>query len=219
VSSLDKHKLAECDKITVSCALKDFGCSDLVIRVQMSNHYMTEQHQNAITTLIRRVLLKSSNNQHERSSSMEIDILPHTTTTMISSTNDKSNAQLQQVYETIDTLAGGLQALNDDTQRLSNESLELHIKAEDLNLSLAALKLSIQEENAFLGGIKPNQEILNQDVATLKEKVEDMQSVSYDGMIIWKITSFKERMSKIFTLHLFRSSKLILSLGLIVTFN
>jgi hypothetical protein len=150
---------------------------------------------------------------------MEIDILPHTTTTMISSTNDKSNAQLQQVYETIDTLAGGLQALNDDTQRLSNESLELHIKAEDLNLSLAALKLSIQEENAFLGGIKPNQEILNQDVATLKEKVEDMQSVSYDGMIIWKITSFKERMSKIFTLHLFRSSKLILSLGLIVTFN
>jgi hypothetical protein len=150
---------------------------------------------------------------------MEIDILPHTTTTMISSTNDKSNAQLQQVYETIDTLAGGLQALNDDTQRLSNESLELHIKAEDLNLSLAALKLSIQEENAFLGGIKPNQEILNQDVATLKEKVEDMQSVSYDGMIIWKITSFKERMSKLFTLHLFRSSKLILSLGLIVTFN
>ncbi len=180
----------------------------------MSNHYMTEQHQNAIISSVRRVLLKSSNDQHERSSDMETDIMPHTTTTMISSTNDKSNAQLQQVYETIDILAGGLQTLNDETQRLSNESLELYIRAEDLNRNLAALKLSIQEENAFLDGIKPNQEILNQDVTTLKEKVEDMQYVSYDGMIIWKITGFKERMSKISTFHPFRSSKLILSLSL-----
>lgn len=205
--------------MTVYCALKDFGCSDLVIRVQMSNHYMTEQHQNAIIICVRRLLLKSSNDQHQRSSDMEIDILPHTTTTMISSTNDKLSVQLQQVYETIDILAGGIQALNDDTQRLSNESLGLHIKAEDLNRNLAALKLSIQEENAFLDGIKPNQEVLNQDVATLKQKVEDMQSVSYDGMIIWKITGFKERMSKISTLHPFRSSKLIFSQSLIKTFN
>jgi hypothetical protein len=93
-------------------------------------------------------------------------------------------------------IAGGIQVLNDDAQRLSNESLRLHIGTEGLNRDLAALKLSIQEENAFLDGIKPNQEILNQDVASLKQKVDDMQSISYDGTFIWKITSFKEKMSK-----------------------
>ncbi|CAF1159666.1 unnamed protein product [Rotaria sordida] len=43
-------------------------------------------------------------------------------------------------------------------------------------------------------GIKPNQEILHQDVASLKQKVEDMQYISYDGTLIWKITAVKEKM-------------------------
>ncbi len=147
---------------------------------------------------------KSLNGQLERSSDMEMDILPHTTTTTISSTNNNLNAKLQDVYETIDILAGGIQALNEDAQRLSTESLGLHVKAEDLNHDFQTLKLSIQETNAFLDGFKPNQEILSQDVASLKQKVEDIQYVSYDGMIIWKISGFKEKMSKVFVVHLFR---------------
>jgi chromosome segregation ATPase len=124
---------------------------------------------------------------------------------MISSANDNLSEQLQEIYKTIDILAGGIQALNDDTQRLSNESLRLQIKNEELNRDLAALKLSIQEENAFLDGVKPNQQILNQDVASLKQKVEDMQYVSYDGTLIWKISAFKEKMGKVFLVHLFCS--------------
>jgi hypothetical protein len=46
-----------------------------------------------------------------------------------------------------------------------------------------------------LDGIKPNQEILQQDVASLKQKVDDMQYVSYDGTLIWKISGFREKMS------------------------
>ncbi|CAF4286818.1 unnamed protein product, partial [Rotaria sordida] len=42
-----------------------------------------------------------------------------------------------------------------------------------------------------------NQEILQQDVASLKQKVDDMQYVSYDGTLIWKITSLHEKMSKV----------------------
>jgi len=165
---------------------------------------MTEQHQKAIITFIHRLVFRLSNDQYQRSSGMEIDILPHTTTTMLSSANDNSSEQLQEIYKTIDILAGGIQALNDDAQRCSDESLRLQIKREELNHDLAALKLSIQEENAFLNGVKANQEILNQDVASLKQKVEDMQYVSYDGTIIWKISAFKEKMSKVSIFHLFR---------------
>ena len=56
--------------------------------------------------------------------------------------------------------------------------------------------MSVQEQSAFLDGIKPNQEILQQDVASLKQIVDDMQYVSYDGTLIWKIISFHEKMSK-----------------------
>jgi FtsZ-binding cell division protein ZapB len=100
------------------------------------------------------------------------------------------------VYETINILAGGIQTLNDDTQRLSGESIRLQSSVESLTNEFTSLKLSTQEQSAFLDGIRPNQEILQQDVASLKQTVDDMQYVSYDGTLIWKITSFREKMSK-----------------------
>src|SRR5262249_47871534 len=99
--------------------------------------------------------------------------------------------------ETIDVLAGGTQTLNEDAQRLSNESLQLHNSLDSLTKDIATLKLSIQEQNAFLDGLKPNQETLQQDVASLKQKVEDLQFVSYDGTLTWKISNFAEKMGKI----------------------
>jgi chromosome segregation ATPase len=174
----------------------------------MPNHYMTDQHQKAILTSVHRLMFKPSNDQHEKSSGMEIDTLPHTTMTMSSSANGNFSAPLQEVYQTIDMLAGAMQALNEDAQRLSNESVRLHVQAEELNRNFAALKLSIQEDDAFLNGFKPNQEILNQDVSSLKQKVEDMESVSYDGSLIWKITAFKEKMSKVSIVPLFRLYKI-----------
>src|SRR5690349_13804540 len=65
-NSLDQHKVNECDKCTVSCALKDFGCSKPVVRVQMSTHYMTEQHQNAIITLVRHFIVKLKDDRQEQ---------------------------------------------------------------------------------------------------------------------------------------------------------
>ncbi|CAF4227852.1 unnamed protein product, partial [Adineta steineri] len=91
-------------------------------------------------------------------------------------------------------LASGIQTLNDDTQRLSTDSVRLQSSVELLTQDFATLKLSVEEQGAFLDGIKPNQEILQQEVASLKQKIDDMQYVSYDGTLIWKITSFNEKM-------------------------
>jgi chromosome segregation ATPase len=162
----------------------------------MSEHYKGVQHQNAIMDLIRHLLFKSSSDQYDRGSGMDTDILPHLTTSL----HDNANEQLQEIYETIDTLAGGIQTLNEDAQRLSNESLRLKNTMDVLAQDFASLKLSIQEQNAFLDGIKPNQEILQQDVASLKQKLEDMQSLSYDGTLTWKISNFKKKMGKFFTI-------------------
>ena len=103
---------------------------------------------------------------------------------------------MQEIYETINVIANAIQTLNDDVQRLSGDSIRSQNSIESLTQDFAALQLGIQEQTAFLEGIKPNQEILHQDVASLKQKVDDLQYVSYDGTLIWRITSFHEKMSE-----------------------
>ncbi|CAF1389685.1 unnamed protein product, partial [Rotaria sordida] len=79
-------------------------------------------------------------------------------------------------------------------QRLTNESLQCQIKLQKLAEEFSQVKLSAEESHGFLEGVKQNQDILNQDVESLKEIINDMQYVSYDGTFVWKITKFQEKM-------------------------
>ncbi|CAF3170146.1 unnamed protein product, partial [Rotaria sp. Silwood2] len=97
-------------------------------------------------------------------------IVPHSTTITTPPNSNNMTVQCQEMYETIDILAGGIQTLNEDVQHLSTESLILQNGTDALNRGMAELKLSIEEEGIFLNGIKPNQEILHQDVASLKQQ-------------------------------------------------
>jgi chromosome segregation ATPase len=128
----------------------------------------------------------------ELDSQMDTD-LSRTTT---AATSDPATAQAQELYETLNILTGGMEALNDDGQRLNNESLQSQIKLQTLAEDFSQVKISVEESHSFLQGVKHNQDILNQDLASLKEKINDMQYVSYDGTFVWKITNFKEKMSK-----------------------
>ncbi|CAF1107178.1 unnamed protein product [Rotaria sordida] len=65
---------------------------------------------------------------------------------------------------------------------------------ESLTQEISSIKLSVEEQRAVLDGVQVNQEILQHDVALLKEKIDDMQYVSYDGILTWKVTKFHEKM-------------------------
>ena len=152
----------------------------------MAEHYLTEQHQASITKAIEQLKLQFLDTQ------MDTDLPRITTVGVI----DSFTAHFQELYETVDILSGGIETLTDDGQRLNNESLQYQIKLQKLEQALSEVKLAMEEENSYLEGIKPNQNILNQDIATLKEKINDMQSVSYYGTFVWKITECKKKMSK-----------------------
>jgi predicted nucleic acid-binding Zn-ribbon protein len=140
------------------------------------------------------MVVRISSEQSDRPTGMDIDG-GQSSASSATTTNENLSAQMQEIYETINILASGIQALNDDTQRLSSDSIRLQTSIDSLSQDFQSLKLSIEEQGAFLDGIKPNQEILQQDVASLKQKVDDMQYVSYDGTLIWKISGFREKMS------------------------
>jgi chromosome segregation ATPase len=127
----------------------------------------------------------------------QMDIDPsRTTTTTITTVSDPATAQVMELYETLNILTGGVEALNDDGQRLSNESLQSQIRLQALIEETSKVQLSVEESHGFLQGVKHNQDILSQDLTSLKEKINDMQYVSYDGTLVWKITNFQEKMSK-----------------------
>ncbi|CAF2700001.1 unnamed protein product [Rotaria sp. Silwood2] len=127
---------------------------------------------------------------------MDTDIEQDTSTSITTTTIENITKQMREIYETINILANGIQTLNDDTQSLFNESIRLQSSIESLTQDFPSIKLSILKQSSFLDGVKPNQEILQQDVASVKQKIDDIQYVSYDGTLTWKITNLHEKMSK-----------------------
>ncbi|CAF2438541.1 unnamed protein product [Rotaria sp. Silwood2] len=191
---LDEHKQKECTKITVPCALKEYVCLDSICRGELQEHYLSDIHQKVIISIIRRFLSKETNEQHERVSGMDIDMAERAFSSILTTTNRNTSTQIQEICETINILASGIQTLNDDAQRFNNESIRLQNSIKSVTEEFSSIKLSIQEQSSFLDDFEPKQNILQQDVASLKQKIDDMQYVSYDGTLIWKITSFHEKM-------------------------
>ncbi|CAF4299821.1 unnamed protein product, partial [Rotaria sordida] len=131
----------------------------------MEDHYLTEQHQHAIMKVVGQMLLQLSGRQ------VDNDLSQITT----AGTYDIATTQLQELYEMLNILSGGIEILNNDQERLSNESLKIQVKIPTLTEELSKVKLSIEESNAFLEGVKHNEEVLNQDLASLQEKINDLQ--------------------------------------------
>ncbi|CAF5079271.1 unnamed protein product, partial [Rotaria sp. Silwood1] len=171
-------------QIIVDCILKDFGCPGLIIRAKIQDHYLTEQHQHAILNVVRQMLLQWNDRQ------MDID-LPRTTT---AEAYNPVTAPMEELQEMLNILITGIETLTNDNQRLTNESLQMQMTLSTLTEKPSKVKLFIEESNAFIEGVKHNQAILNQDFSSLQEKVNDLQYVSYDGTLVWKITKFREKM-------------------------
>ncbi|CAM4752082.1 unnamed protein product [Rotaria magnacalcarata] len=182
-NNFNEHKVSTCQKISVECLLKDFGCNERIIRANMKEHYMTEQHQKSLSKCIRQFLSHDSDRRIDTG-------CPRTTT----ESYNPDTIQFEELHGALNILVGGIEALANDAQRLSNESLQAQVTLQTLEEQLPGLKLSMEESNGFLQGVNCNLDILKQDFTSLQEKVNDLQCVSYDGTFIWKITNVKEKM-------------------------
>ncbi|CAF2967094.1 unnamed protein product [Rotaria sp. Silwood2] len=172
-------------KMTIKCpqCQAEILRSD-IIRAKIEDHYLTRQHQHAILTVVRQLLAQLNDRQ------IDID-LPRTTT---AGAGNSITVQLEELYEMLNILVDGIETLTNDQQGLTNESLQTQMTLPVLAEELSKVKFSIEESNAFLEGFKHNQNILNQDLSSLQEKINDLQFVSYDGILVWKITNFQEKM-------------------------
>lgn len=186
ISALDLHKMNDCERVTVPCGLVTFGCSSEIIRKHMLEHYLSLEHQIAVMSFIRGDTPKIKSESNEAASSMDVDvhsftIYPHTPN--------------EDVSQTIEVLNGGLRTLTDDVQRLTDESRNLESLTETLSKDVASLKISVTEQTTYLETLKPTQDNLIQEVSGLKLKMDDIITVSNEGIFIWKLSNFSEKMA------------------------
>lgn len=175
----------------------------------MSEHYRSEIHQRILLLIILQIIsmnIKPNNelvqfNTHLEQEKMDVvyDNMTATTTASTTTANfvpDENEIQQGYIQDTIDTLIGGIETLNDELQQLNNESLQKSQLVESIEQNVSMLKISCEETHAAFDALKTNMTILQQDCTSLKQKIEDAQFTSYDGTIVWKITNVQEKMSK-----------------------
>lgn len=153
------------------------------------NHLLTEKHQSIMLSILSQTTSHSMNKESDQQlKSAEMDLDPPQS--MIST----SVATNDRLHETIDVLLGSIQVLNDDTQRHSSVSLRSQCLLQSLSEDYLKIKIAMQETNTSIESIKPNQQVLLQDFAALKQDVEDQQAISYDGTLVWRITDVQKKM-------------------------
>ncbi|CAF1189140.1 unnamed protein product [Didymodactylos carnosus] len=204
---LDDHQKSLCTKIMILCQLAEHGCSkERFLRSDLCAHYLTELHQTCLQSVLVKIiqLIQSRYNgtdmavMNSTSDPFNLISLMSTADTTSLSTNSVINyfySQLQQLYETLTTVTKNFQPLNEDSIRLSTESLRQQNLLQACQNEINLIKQSKVEIDSYIAGIGPNQEILQQELDSVKQKVEDLQCISYDGTFTWKISNISEKIT------------------------
>ncbi|CAF4931376.1 unnamed protein product [Rotaria sp. Silwood1] len=188
VNDLNRHVVYDCKNITIDCPFEQFGFDEKILRINLSKHYLSEQHQKVLIYIARHIKTILSNVTNKCSTiSSQLTIDHH-------QNEDDMARELKETNETMSTLSAGVDVLNDDLKRVNMESIQHKNALDSLSPDISTLKLSIQEQNKILDDINNGQEVTEKDIQSMKEKLNDMKGTSYDGTFLWKITDVKEKM-------------------------
>ncbi|CAF0793247.1 unnamed protein product, partial [Didymodactylos carnosus] len=186
-------KCPECAELTPN---------DKILSIEIEAHYLSDIHQKSLLSFLHHLVqllqtrLKGYNHTTTIAPSdfVVLSSLSTADSFAVAAVKD-CYFQLQKYYETLTTLTGGIQTLSDDSLRLSMESLRHQQLSQSVQNNINQIKQAIAERNSYIAGITPNQEILQQVVTSMKKKIEDLQSISYDGILTWKITDVSEKIA------------------------
>ncbi len=151
-------------------------------------HLLSEEHQTLLLKFLTQKFSPSINDLDDQQLASA-----YTTVSTNRITDETLNSGYQELHEMLEHLLGGVQALSDDTQRLTSESLLYQNTLQSFSEDLSKVKVATQETNSLLDAHRSNQQIFEQNLASLQQEVDDMKNTSYDGTFIWKITNFSQK--------------------------
>jgi hypothetical protein len=155
-------------------------------------HFLSEQHQSLILKFLTEKPLHLMDDTDDGYASSS-----YTTISTSRIDDETMNIKFQESYEMMEQLLGGVQALSDDTQRLNSESLLYHNTLQSFAGDMSKLKVAVQETNSLLDAHKSNQQIYEQNLASIQQQIDDLRNTSYDGTLTWKITNIQQKIGRL----------------------
>ncbi|CAF4703091.1 unnamed protein product, partial [Rotaria sp. Silwood2] len=181
VNDLDRHIQYDCEKTTVDCPLKQIGCQEMVLRLHLAEHYISDQHQRVLVNFVRQMDSILSTNMNNNS---------------LINSNQRTHFdvnELEKISKTTNILLDNTKTLADELERLSIERNRIHNTLQSFIQESSILKKSIEEQNSSIDGIKFNEQISEQDLLSVEQKLNNMNLDPYDGTYLWKITNVQEK--------------------------
>ncbi|CAF3886203.1 unnamed protein product [Rotaria sp. Silwood2] len=189
VDSLTQH-LSICEKATLNCVLKSYGCNEQFLRTNIREHFLSQQHQHVLLEFLTEKIQHLTNNKDDES------IVPYSTTKSTDRELDESShVNLQQLFETMDIVISGLNVLNDDTQRLTSESFQYQRSIQSLSEDVFRLNTAIKETHSSINDHITSQQIIEEGLTSLQQQLDDQKNISHNGTLIWKITNIQQKIA------------------------
>ncbi|CAF1485363.1 unnamed protein product, partial [Didymodactylos carnosus] len=198
-SDLDKHINDTCPKAVVSCSLTQYGCPEHIERLDYGNHLTSAEHQSSVLECLKHFQqhfhLRNNQKNMKQQTKMEYESREEPASNHAIIPLSDCYSQLQTCSETVMILSQGIQTLSHDATRLSTEALTQQSLMQLALSEVNQLKISIAEKESNSNAIASNQEALLQELSSLKEKVANIEFVSTDGTLTWKITNVSDKMT------------------------
>jgi TNF receptor-associated factor 1 len=111
-----------------------------------------------------------------------------------SALNNEEN--YSEIVESVNILAEGLSSLHDDNVQIHNNVARIHSNILEQQKQMEQLKSSVEESVQLIHATQINNNILQNEIETVKQMMNDMLSQSSnDGTFIWKITDVAKKIS------------------------
>lgn len=144
----------------------------------MIDHYLSEQHQNSLDKYFLQLQMQMD---CERKSSIQNNINHSYRTNVVSV--DINTMLLRELCEHLSTLIDDKKILEITARQRLNTALHLCQK-----------KFPLLTPNFFRTNASFEEMKFNRVVPSSEEQIEDLQIISYDGILTWKISNFTEKM-------------------------
>ncbi|CAF1039075.1 unnamed protein product [Didymodactylos carnosus] len=206
---VDKHKKQLYIDSLIQCTSVKCGCSDKVHPTEMHEHLLLTVQQQPLISCLDHYNLPIHHPMHKAENAnnivqMPADLsltLPSCPSTMefesplpYESAISDLHVQNKEIYETLTILTGGIQTLREDSTKLTDKFSELESNINKYCQEQMKLKQSVEEQYTLLSGMQMNQQILEQELTTAKQNVENVKYTTYDGTSVWKIKNVTQLM-------------------------
>jgi hypothetical protein len=107
--------------------------------------------------------------------------------------NGQCHVLFTHLQEMICDLSNRVNIVINDQQRIDNELRRSRTLLQVIDQNFFSLKASFEDSVGRARGLKNIQDMLAQEIWSLKQAVHDTLSASCDGTYIWKITGVREK--------------------------